>query len=72
MGVGLPWLQHMAASGPEYPVMIRRPPPATLRTDYQLTLSADNPPIISRGCVLELVGAIGGSAAGLASRMAII
>ena len=26
--------------------------------------------IISRGCVLELVGAIGGSAAGLASRMA--
>ena len=26
--------------------------------------------VISRGCVLELVGAIGGSAAGLASRMA--
>ena len=26
--------------------------------------------IISRGCVLELVGAMGGSAAGLASRMA--
>ena len=26
--------------------------------------------LISRGCVLELVGAIGGSAAGLASRMA--
>ena len=32
----------------------------------------DSVSVISRGCVLELVGAIGGSAAGLASRMAII
>ena len=62
MGVGHAQLcQRVAASGSTWPRVapsvhddsMTRTPPATLRTDYQLTLSANNPPIISRGYVLE-------------------
>ena len=43
-----------------------------LRADYPLTLSADNPPIISRGYVLRMVAAKGDAAAGLASSVATV
>ena len=55
MGVGHAQLcQRVAASGSTWPRVapsvhddsMTRTPPATLRTDYQLTLSANNPPIV--------------------------
>ena len=75
MGVGHAQLcQRVAASGSTWPRVApgvhddSMTPSATLRTDYQLTLSAANPTWLR----LRMVGAMGDAAAGLASSAAII